>query len=139
MKRSIKIGLGTLLIAVLAVGYGIYWWYEGALDEQAEAARPSQWAIETAQNIRKLLLSDEFKEKAKGVNQLETLELSNKIEVLRVLAEDTNNMIRMVAVPMIGKLKERSPRMRAILVKLAQSDPDKDVRDAAKEALGGSP
>jgi HEAT repeat protein len=132
-----KIGLGALLIAVLAVGYGVYWWYEAALDDQVAAARPGEFAVVTAAEIRKQLLATEFKEKAAGITRLEKLDAVERVEVLRVMAEDPSQVIRMIAVPMIGKLKDRSPRMRAILVKLVQSDPEKDVRDAAKEALGG--
>ena len=137
MRRGVKVGLGALLIGVLATGYGVYWWYEAALDAQVEASQPSDFARDVSSEVRHLLLSAEFKDKGAGLVRLDKLSEEDRAEVLGVMADDPSQTIRMIAIPMMSRLRDRFPRVRALLVRLALNDPEKDVRDAARDALGG--
>ena len=137
MRRDVKVGLGVLLVAVLATGYGVYWWYEAALDAQVEASQPSDFARDVASEARRLLLSAEFKDKAAGLVRLDKLAEEDRAEVLCVMADDASQTVRMIAVPMMSRLRDRFPRVRALLVRLALNDAEKDVRDSARDALGG--
>ena len=137
MTRSQKIGISVLVIVTMAVGYAVYWWHEGVLDEQALASEPSEGAVEVAEEVHKLLLATDFRDKATGLLRLENLSTSERAEVLAVLADDTESPVRLVVMPLIGKLKDRYPAMRAVLARVVVSDPDRDVKEAAKAALGG--
>ena len=137
MKRSAKVGLGVLLIAALAAGYGVYWWHEISLDRAAVASRPTEEHIAIATEIRKLVVSTDPKDRARVTSELEKLEERDRERVLAVLAEDSAAEVRLAAIPHIKRLKDRIPAARAVLVKLIQSDESGEVREAAREALGG--
>lgn len=137
MKRSVKIGLGVLLIASLAAGYAVYWWHEISLDRQAVADNPTEEHVARAAEVRKLLVSVDARERQKAGEVLEPLSERDRERVLYVLSEDSAPAVRLAAIPLIRRLKDRVPAARATLVRLAVSDADKEVREAAKEALGG--
>jgi len=83
------------------------------------------------------VVSTDPKDRARVTSELEKLEERDRERVLAVLAEDSAAEVLLAAIPHIKRLKDRIPAARAVLVKLIQSDESGEVREAAREALGG--
>jgi len=137
MKRGAKIGLSVFFLAAAAAGYGVYWWYESDLDRQAHEetrVRPDLPVDE----VRGLLSNQNLRDKLKAQHIIERLAESDRVDLLKAMSDEPNLVVRLFAVTNMAKLKA-NPAMRAGLARLAESDPAREVRDAARDALGDPP
>ena len=91
---------------------------------------------EASSEIRKKLLSPEETQQEAGRTQIAGLEKALQLAVLERLAEDEEQKARLLAVNELGNL--RSAEARAQLQKMAESDAEAAVRDAARDALAKS-
>lgn len=84
----------------------------------------------TTDEIRAKLASGEFKDKLEAAKQIDKLDPAEKLRVLLKLADDPQAATRLLAVKKLRTLDD--PRAKEKLARLAEEDPDPDVRDLAK-------
>lgn len=132
MRRS-RIIVGVLLTVAAAVGYGVYWWHESAMEveDPLKGVEPDDRNLI---EITKILKDASRVEEAKA--RLEALPSDKRLLVLLTLAREKAPMLRRFAAAGLATLRDE-PRARAVLANLAHSDPDPKVKEAAASALDG--
>lgn len=128
MRTSRKVVVTVALILVAAVGYGLYWglFFVGG---GGTAAR----LVEQARTF--VLGSSPDEAAARKVFALE--KEADRIQALQTMAGDEDARVRAFAASQIGAYVQAHPVLRAALERLARSDPDAAVREAAARALAG--
>lgn len=129
MTRKAKVLIGAMVFICSAVGYGVYWWLESStIYENPLAGAP----LDDEDLLRVKAALKEAKEKASAV--LKALPEDKRIDCLLALTKDEKEEVRLFAIEHMRPLRD-APRIRAELVRLAQSDPKVQVREAASKAL----
>jgi len=135
MERGPKVIFGILVILAAAAGYGVYWWY-GSAREVEKAPAVSVEVAKAIDDIRKLVMEGDLKSRSLVRKRVKRLKVDRRVDVLTALADDREVAVRLFAVKMLTRFRDRAT-VRALLAKKTLSDPDKDVKEAAKKALGG--
>ncbi|HOU52968.1 MAG TPA: hypothetical protein PLQ97_03480 [Myxococcota bacterium] len=132
MTRREKIALLILVAGTLVGAVGVYLWYQADLAAQVDE-RGDGGAV-TDQVA--LLLSQRPPRQEEARKRLLEAPEAERWDALDRLATRSNPEERLVAVQVARVLRDR-PRARALLARLAQSDPDQKVQVAARKALAG--
>lgn len=105
----------------------------GEVRALVEAHDPAPPALD---ELRRLLLSAEFRDRLAARTQLGRLPAAERAGVVVALAAESDPAVRLIAIGATAGI-EAQPDVRAMLEALAGADPDPDVREAASRALGG--
>ncbi|HIK36871.1 MAG: HEAT repeat domain-containing protein [Geminocystis sp.] len=92
----------------------------------------------TPEEVQKLLQSQDYGEKIRGLNQLRHLDISIAYELLKPLVKDKNERVRYAAVSQLAMVGRANPTDCLELLKdVLYHDPEVDVRAAAADSLAG--
>lgn len=92
----------------------------------------------TPESVQKLLKSEDFGDRIKGLNQLRTMEQNVAFELIKPMVKDKNTRVRYAAVSQFDTLGQQDlAASLEILRDRLYNDPEPDVQAAAADALGG--
>ena len=135
MTRRGRILLVSLFATCALVAYGVYWWHQVVLDEQALEDAPYTGAL--LDEIDRFLQPESIDRSGAEKRLLEMPDW-DRDRIISALSQRGERDPRMVAVAAARKLRDR-PIPRAVLARLALEDPDAKVKEAARKALNGEP
>ncbi len=135
MTRRGRILLVSLFATCALAGYGVYWWHQVVLDDQATEDAPYAGAL--LDEIDRFL-KPEALDRFGAEKRLMEMPEWDRDRIIAALAQRGERDPRLVAVAAARKLRDR-PIPRAVLARLALEDPDAKVKEAARKALNGEP
>ena len=92
----------------------------------------------TPESVKKLLDSDNFGDRIRGINQLRQIESLIAFELIKPLIDDKNTRVRYAAVSQLDTLGTQDlTTSLGLLRDRLFNDPEPDVQAAAADALGG--
>lgn len=121
MKRALGSLPVVLALVFLAAGCGTV--------DKTVTQKPGQSNL-TADQIKAKLTSGKFSEVQEARKQLDKLAVPDRVALLTGLLNDTKPAVRLVAVAELKKVND--PKAKDALAKVAASDPDPEVKAAAK-------
>lgn len=133
MAARHKILIVIVMAVCFASGYGIYWWHETSLDNIAVSNLDYRGPALDA--TLKLLTGDE-KNTADARLILGRLPEYEQVGIIRVLAKNDLNSVRMFAVRYMRSMRD-IPQLRAELARMAVEDQDETIARLASRALAG--
>lgn len=137
MKRRTGLLLGGAMLALGTAALAGWWWHRATSEVEALTAAPDGADL-TASEIAAGLGSDDFRVRLQARRQIDRLPEARRAAVLQELARDARAEVRLLAVSGLEGVKG-VPGVVEALRRLAQADPDPDVRSAAERLSGGSP
>ncbi len=92
----------------------------------------------TREEVQRLLQSQDYGERIRGLNQLRYLDTTVAYELLKPLVKDTNERVRYAAVSQLAMVGKANPTdCLELLREVLYHDPETDVRAAAADSLAG--
>ena len=92
----------------------------------------------TPESVQKLLHSEDFGDRIKGLNQLRTMQPDIAFELIKPVVKDKNTRVRYAAVSQFDTLGQQDlAASLEILRDRLYNDPEPDVKAAAADAIGG--
>lgn len=92
----------------------------------------------TPESVTKLLDSEDFGERIRGLNQLRQIEPETAFELIKPMIKDDNTRVRYAAVSQLDTLGKIDPQTSLELLRdRLFNDPEPDVQAAAADAIGG--
>lgn len=92
----------------------------------------------TKEEVQRLLQSQDYGERIRGLNQLRYLDTTVAYELLKPLVKDTNERVRYAAVSQLAMVGKANPTdCLELLREVLYHDPETDVRAAAADSLAG--
>ncbi len=92
----------------------------------------------TPESVDKLLNSEDFGERIRGLNQLRQIEPETAFKLIQPMIDDRNTRVRYAAVSQLDTLgkTDRNTSLKLLRDRLF-NDPEADVQAAAADAIGG--
>ena len=90
----------------------------------------------TAESVKPLLLSTDFGERLRGINQLRELDRAIAFELIQPMVQDTNVRVRYAAMCQLSTLGVEDPAATLTLLRIGMRDSEADVQAAAADGIG---
>ncbi len=92
----------------------------------------------TVESVNKLINSEDFGERIRGINQLRDLKLEEAFDLIKPLITDNNVRVRYAAVSQLDTLGTINlEETKELLLDRLYNDPEADVKAAAADAIAG--
>lgn len=105
-------------------------------DSTSGAESTASEPVNTPEQIRPMLDSENFGDRIKGINLLRNIDPALAFELIAPLCTDSNTRVRYAAVSQVSTLGEQDKAKAFDLLKVALGDDEPDVQAAAADSLG---
>ena len=125
ISRRSRAIVTTIVVAVLASGYGVYWWHQGLWQRHVALAYSVEHALERG-------------DVAQARYELDQEDPGTTLQALLMLLRSELERTRLFVVRELVDRAADRPKVREALAKVAATDPSQRVREVASQALSGA-